>query len=520
MSDVILESIRSSIMVLILIYLAWVGAREQLQHQPGWWFIVAGFALVFLGSAVDITDNYDSLNKYVFIGDTAYEAFLEKVVGNLIGSILLLIGLWYWLPMIAALRRAEHDLSSYSRGLEARVEERTSDLKEANRRLEAEVVERRHAEETTVRLKRQNELILNSAGEGIYGLDRDGNLTFVNPAAAKMLGCEVDELIGQSQHAVLHGSGLDGATNPQEENPDQAAVPVLSAPDDGEAHRVDDFFWRKDGTSFPVEYISTPIRDEAGDLSGAVVTFNDITERRVVERMKDEFISVVSHELRTPLTSIRGSLGLLAAGRLGGLPEEGQHMLDIAVSNTDRLVRLINDILDIERMESGKVTMEMMGCDAADLMTQATDVMQKMADEAGVTLSATARSARLHADPDRILQTLTNVLSNAIKFSPRGGTVLIAAERQGEEIRFQVEDQGRGIPADMLESIFDRFQQVDASDSREKGGTGLGLAICRSIVQQHGGEIWAESPEGQGSTFIFTLPQAQPSRRNNRTARR
>ena len=341
---------------------------------------------------------------------------------------------------------------------------------------------------------------MNSAGEGIFGLDLQGRTTFVNPAAARTTGWEVQELIGQPQHTIAHHSKPDGSPYPREE------CPIHAVFNDGEVHRMTgEVFWRKDGTNFPVEYMSTPIVEQ-GELVGAVVTFRDITERLAVDRMKDEFISVVSHELRTPLTSMRGSLGLLASGMLGELPEKGRHMLDMAVSNTDRLVRLINDILDIERMESGKVTLEKKDCDAADLMAQATDVMRKMAEEAGVTLSTTAQTAQLRADADRILQTLTNLLSNAIKFSPRGGTVWLTAERRGDEMRFQVRDQGRGIPADKLESIFSRFQQVDASDSRQKGGTGLGLWICRSILQQHGGKIWAESAEGQGSTFSFTLP--------------
>jgi CheY-like chemotaxis protein len=232
----------------------------------------------------------------------------------------------------------------------------------------------------------------------------------------------------------------------------------------------------------------------------------DITERRAVDQMKDEFVSVVSHELRTPLTSIRGSLGLLASGRLGTLQEKGQRMLEIAVANTDRLVRLINDILDIERMQSGKIALQKQECNAADLMTQAAEAMRALAEKAEVTLSVTPQSERLWADPDRILQILTNLLSNAIKFSSRGSTVWLTAEHQDGHLLVHVKDQGRGIPADKRESIFERFQQVDASDAREKGGTGLGLAICRSIIHQHGGRIWVESTLGEGSTFSFILP--------------
>ena len=232
----------------------------------------------------------------------------------------------------------------------------------------------------------------------------------------------------------------------------------------------------------------------------------DISERLEVERIKEKFISVVSHELRTPLTSIRGSLGLMAGGVLGALPEKAQHMMVIAANNTDRLVRLINDILDIERMESGKAIMEKHECDVASLVNQATEVMQSMADKAEVLLSASCQTAQIWADSDRIIQVLTNLISNAIKFSPRGSTISISTETQEDRILFKVEDQGRGAPPDKLESVFGRFQQVDGSDSREKGGTGLGLAIIQKMVEQHDGEIWVESTPGEGSAFYFSLP--------------
>jgi PAS domain S-box-containing protein len=380
------------------------------------------------------------------------------------------------------------------------VQRRTRRLAEVNRELEAQVHERVLARDALARLSRQNELILEAAAEGIYGVDPHGYTLFLNPAAARMLGTRAEEVIGRPFEAVLGmGAGEAGGDGV---NAVRATLSTGTAREVKDAH-----FRRADGSSFPVEYASTPIVEE-GQITGAVVTFRDVTERREVDRLKDEFVSVVSHELRTPLTSIRGSLGLLAAGKLGEVPEKGKRMLDIAVQNTDRLVRLINDILDIERIESGRVTMELHPVDAAELAHQAVDVMSAMAEKAGVRLFAWADRQPMEADPDRILQVLTNLLSNAIKFSPQGAEVTVGVVREGPEVVFRVRDQGRGIPADRLESIFERFQQVDSSDARDKGGTGLGLAICRSIVQQHGGRIWVESEPGQGSTFTFTLPGA------------
>jgi len=370
---------------------------------------------------------------------------------------------------------------------------RTAGLRRANRLLTAEAAERILARRAAERLARQNELLLNAAAEGIYGVDAHGYTTFVNPAAAAMLGYGADDLPGRPYEATLLSSSADGD-------------PVRAALLSGLPQTVRDAtFRRADGARFPVEFTCTPIVEEER-MAGAVITFRDVTERREVDRMKDEFVSVVSHELRTPLTAIRGSLGLLAAGKAGEVPERGQRMLDIAVQNTDRLIRLINDILDLERIESGKVAMEQHPVNAAELAHNAAEVMLPMAERAGVGLYVEAEAVHLLADADRILQVLTNLISNAVKFSPPGGSVEVRVEPVDGEARFRVADQGRGIPADRLESIFERFQQVDSSDSRQKGGTGLGLAICRTIVTQHGGRIWAESEPGAGSTFHFTIP--------------
>jgi signal transduction histidine kinase len=275
----------------------------------------------------------------------------------------------------------------------------------------------------------------------------------------------------------------------------------------GEAETREWTYIRRDGSRLTVNLSVSAVVDGDGDTTGFVGIATDMTLRHEAERMKNEFVSVVSHELRTPLTSIRGSLGLLAGGVFGPLPERGAQMIDMAVANTDRLVRLINDILDVERIDSGRETMEKRRCQAPELVAQATDMLATMAAEAEVRLAVDTDAAELDADPDRIVRMLTNLISNAIKFSPPAGTVSVTCERDAEDVVFRVRDDGRGIPPDQLTSIFERFEQVDASDSREKGGTGLGLAIARGIVQQHGGRIWAESEPGAGATFVATLPR-------------
>ena len=224
----------------------------------------------------------------------------------------------------------------------------------------------------------------------------------------------------------------------------------------------------------------------------------ELTQRSALDSLKDEFVSTVSHELRTPLTSIRGALGLLSSGVLGTVDSKAQNLLRIALTNTERLIRLINDVLDLERMDSGRAVLQVRRCSLPELIHQATETMSAMADAATIklTISATAAvvlpSVFFDGDSDRILQVLTNLLSNAIKFSPAGSTVTIDVETPTEALIFRISDQGRGIPEDQLEAIFERFKQVEYSDSRHRGGTGLGLAICRSIVQQHGGTIWAQ----------------------------
>jgi signal transduction histidine kinase/CheY-like chemotaxis protein len=239
-----------------------------------------------------------------------------------------------------------------------------------------------------------------------------------------------------------------------------------------------------------------------------------LAEQADLDRTKSEFISTVSHELRTPLTSIRGALGLLSSGLMGDIDSKAQNLLRIASTNAERLIRLINDILDLERMESGRAQANLRRCSLFDLAHEAVDSMTGMAEAVHIRLSlhcfAASDAIYFDADPDRILQVMTNLLSNAIKFSPPASMVSVQINANNESLFLKVVDRGRGIPEDKLESIFNRFQQVESADSSKKGGTGLGLAICRSIISQHGGTIWAqpnkeEGKESPGTTFCVQL---------------
>ena len=343
--------------------------------------------------------------------------------------------------------------------------------------------------ETELRL---TQFSVEHAADGVFWMDSQGRIVYVNEAACKSLGRSREEVLS------LSIPDIDPLVPGENWGTVWAQIKARGAMTFESQHQT------KLGKIFPVEVTANYLEFDGKEYSFAFA--RDITERREVERTKGELISVVSHELRTPLTSIRGALGLLAGGLLRSQPEKGERMLEIAVSNTDRLVRLINDILDLERMESGKMNMEKLTCNAAQLMTQAVDSVRDLAEKAGVSLSVSTEAVRLWVDPDRIIQAFINLLSNAIKFSPQGRMIWFSAAVQADAIRFEVKDNGRGIPLEKQESIFERFQQVDASDRRDKGGTGLGLPITRSIAQQHGGRVWVQSTEGQGSTFFLNLP--------------
>jgi PAS domain S-box-containing protein len=332
--------------------------------------------------------------------------------------------------------------------------------------------------------------IVESSVDAIFSTDLQGYVTSWNPGAERLYGYSTAEALGRPIASLV----VDETSVPDAEQFEDARETL---------HR------NKLGQPLEVFLSTSVILNSKGEPTGLSWIARDIREKRELERMKREFVSVVSHELRTPLTAIHGSLTALATGKMGSLSPSGERLIQIAERSTTRLIKLINDILDLERLSSGKGSFDAQLCNIGDILSRTIDTVQMMAEKVDIRIHLDIQSdLQTKGDPDLLIQVFTNLLSNAIKFSPNSGQIWLTATQQGQQVHIRVQDQGRGIPAEKLEHIFERFQQVDASDSRQKGGSGLGLAICRSIVQQHGGRIWAESQLENGSIFHVCLPLA------------
>ncbi len=351
-------------------------------------------------------------------------------------------------------------------------------------------------------LRRRYAMVLDGVAEGVVGLDAAGVVTFVNGAAEQLLGWPHGDLVGRAMHPTLHARHADGSPYPAHECPVSATLRTGT-----EQRLLQEVFWRRDGSPFPADW-SVGAVDDGDDVVGAVVVFEDVTRRVELDRIKDGFVSVVSHELRTPLTSLRGALELLTGGLLGEhAGPDAERLVTIAHTNAERLARLVDDILDLERSSRGDMPLARGPIDVARLLADAAGTVHGTATHAGVTVQVDPGAGTLWGDEHRLLQVLSNLLGNAIRFSPEGSTVRLAAGTGTWGVRIGVADDGVGIAPEAQERVFERFWQVDASDTRARSGTGLGLAIAKNIVEAHGGAIALDSAVGRGSTFTVSLPQ-------------
>jgi|GEM_PF-894546 len=362
------------------------------------------------------------------------------------------------------------------------------------------VADRERSEATLRARELRLRSVFESVDEGLLTIDEDGRIESLNPAAETMFGiraedapgCDIRRLIADGE-ARFAGAGVIDR--------------LIRSSSEGSMTDLEGC--RTDGSRFPIELTARDM--QLDDRRLAVVVVRDISERRRIDRLKNEFVSTVSHELRTPLTSISGALGLLAGNVAGELPVRARSLVEIARNNSIRLVALINDILDLEKIEAGRMEFRIDEADLVDLARQAIDANRAYAEKHQVEyrLIEPTTPSIVSVDPGRIMQVFDNLLSDAAKFSPAGGIVDVAVAHAGDaRARVEVTDRGDGIPAAFRSRIFEKFSQADSTDSRAKGGTGLGLNIVKSIVERSGGTVGFDTAEGQGTTFWFEIPLA------------
>src|SRR3954463_13596845 len=410
--------------------------------------------------------------------------YVLATFGNrLFAEIALLIPLFYGVSVAIAYRLNGVFLSGYR--LRHAYQRQLVELEEARRQIEAS--------------GRKLALFAERSPIAVLELDADGVVRDVNNAAELLFGYAADELIGESaKRIVLPQYHADFER-------DWAQLMSTRKPATGLLIRNP----RRDGLTIVCEWTVTPLVNREGQLVSVIAQGRDITAQREAERMKKEFTSTLSHELRTPLTSIIGSLQLINAGVLGDVPKDVMELTEVAERNGQRLLDLINDILDIEKIESGKLTLSPEIIRVDELVREAVVLNKAFGERFKVRFEPrdALSEGQVTADRKRLLQVMTNLLSNAAKFSPEGEVVEITAEENGDGLRVGVHDRGPGIPEAFRQRIFGRFNQADSTTSRQKGGTGLGLAICKRLIEMMHGRIGFEDRPGGGTTFWFELPR-------------
>lgn len=331
---------------------------------------------------------------------------------------------------------------------------------------------------------------------GLLVFTEKGGIEYVNPTLESMFTQDAETLIGRQLASLIVRSetvGEDEFTLQLKERALDRIFEITCLKNNGER--------------FPVEFSMTDFETQDGMRRLGILL--DVSERQEVQRMRQAFVSMVSHELRTPLTAVSGFLALLEMGAFGDLPKQVTEQAGRAEANVSRLMKLISDLLDLEKMDSGTLNVSKAKCELGEILRAVDEASRTFADSKGIKLEIESvigkEDAEIYADADRLVQVLVNLISNAVKFSPPDGTVKVTHKLDDETLEMRVSDQGRGVPAKYKELIFERFQQVEASDAKQKGGTGLGLAICKTIVEMHDGAIAVDSEEGKGSTFWFRI---------------
>ncbi len=487
MSDFLLEIIRAIVVLIIFFYLWWVGSKENIRKQAGWIFIMSGFGLVLFGMLIDITDEFPSLDKYVVIGDTEIQAFLEKVVGYLVGFLLLSIGFWKWMPTVVSLNKTKLELQKSHEQLEEKVRERTLDLQKSKERL-------------TVTLR--------SIGDGVIGTDNEGKVTLMNMMAEKLTGWSQADALGRPLHEVFP------VINKETHQRCESLVDKVlqSGMIVGLANHT--VLVRRDGRQLDLADNGAPIRNQEGKVEGVVLVFRDVTEAL---KMKDEILKARKLE----------SVGVLA----GGIAHDFNNILAAILGNISLAAHILNPdhevyelLSEVEKasLRAKDLTQQLLtfskGGDPIKTTATIIDVIKDSADF--VISGANVKCAYeipdhlwpVEIDKGQISQVIQNLIVNASQAMPDGGIIKVSCENfvkkkidalpiaDGNYIKLIISDTGSGVPLRLLSKIFDPYFTT------KKEGNGLGLAVCYSIIDKHNGHISVESIEGEGTSFAIYLP--------------
>ena len=496
-----------ALVMLATLAFSWrIGRKESLVLEKGWAQIIGGFCLLLLGAVVDISDHFLLFGEVAPSGQSLVQPLVEKVVGLLGGFLLLSIGLRRWLPIIAARRRAEEELRTSNRALTAQAERDSVELSLKKLDLEREIRERRLAASELKRTEAILETIVSAAPFVLLATDTGGRITLTRGSALLATGISTEQLVGRTVWDLF----------PK----DSRVIRDFKRAVDGErvvsTVKIEDVVF---------QYRHAPWRDEAGEVVGIITVAMDVTERELVQRelrrameaaedanhAKSQFLAKMSHELRTPLNSVIGFANVLRKNKQQNLGPKDMQFLDRIRQNGEHLLQLINEILDLSRIEARRMELSLAAVDLSRLITETLEqVRPNLTDAVRIEADLPPDVSLFETDVIKLKQVLINLVSNALKFT-REGLVTVRLEVDPQTtipLRIEVSDTGIGIPPDRLDKIFEAFQQVDASASRQVGGTGLGLSISQALCRLLGCELAVESVLGEGSTFRIVLAPA------------
>jgi PAS domain S-box-containing protein len=508
-NDVFIETVRA-IVVLVIVVSIWKSSGQKgVREAKGWKMISIGFHLILFAVVLDITDNFENLNRFIVIGDTVVQSFLEKMIGYLLGFIFLAIGFAQWLPEIARYDETETELKELKDSLDLKVQVQTDDLvqkqlemngqKNAMMNVLEDIGEEKQRAEHLAKDLEKFKLALENVSEHVVITDGEGVVLYANRAAEEMTGYSAKESIGKKS-GELWGHLMNKDFYETMWNTIKKKKKTFV----GEMQNK-----RKNGQLYDVAVNISPVLNDQKEVVFFVGIERDITLEKQINKAKTEFISIASHQLKTPVASNRWALETVLEGKQGKVSKKVHDLLKQVYDNDVRMLRLVDDLLYASRIDEGQTFSEPIPVSLAKVIDELVVEVGVLASPHGIRVVSDFdkdSTLRVFADPGHIRQIIRNLLTNAVKFSRQDGEVNVGVKTIKNKVVISVSDSGVGIPLEDQKSVFTKFYRANNARKSDTTGSGLGLYIAKSYTQQAKGRIWFESKEGEGTTFYVELP--------------